>query len=334
MKKLFFLVGLAVMSIFYSSCDNELNLIAEQKDIPIVYAMLNRQDTAHFIRVEKAFVDATIPAPELAQDPNNLYYDNVQVQVRNNTTEEVYTFNRVDGADQGFPREDGPFVSSPNYLYKFKFPAGKTFGEGDDLELLLNRGDEFSEVTANTKVVSDVIIVTPQLTPTNSNIKMTTKFDVRSRFVESDAFIFDVYFIFHYQEKPISGTEWENKTVEWNIGKSLQGIGSNVSVTVARGAWLNFMANALEVDPDIVRVFQSIDIRVDAGGEDILKTVNLGRVNAGITSSQVTPTHTNLSEGLGIFTSRNSTIVAGFALHPDSRDSLRNSVATSPLQFQ
>lgn len=334
MKKILFLVGLVAMSIFYSSCDNELNLIAEQKDIPIVYAMLNRQDTAHFIRVEKAFVDPTIAAPVLAQDPDNLYYDNVQVQVRNNTTEEVYTFTRVDGANQGFPRKDGPFVSSPNYLYKFKFPAGQTFGDGNDLELLLNRGDEFEEVTAKTKVVSDIVIASPKLTPTNSNIRMTTRFDVRGRFVETDAFIFDIYFVFHYKEKLISETVWEDRTVEWNIGKSVEGNGPNVVVTVANGAWLNFMANALEVNTDVVRVFESIDIRIDGGGEDILKSVNLGRVNAGITSSQVTPNHTNLSEGLGIFTSRNSTTADGFALHPDSRDSLRNSVATAPLQFQ
>lgn len=339
MKKLLILFAIVGLSSLYSSCDNELNVIAEFEDIPVVYAMLNLNDTAHYIRVEKAFVDPTTAATELALDPSNLYYDNAQVQVKNLRTEETYTFTRVDGNNEGFPRDEGAFAQSPNYLYKYKPTGAEVLGNGGDaLQFILNRGDELEVVTAETRLVSDLNITKPEITPNVNTIRATSTFDIRTRFDLDDAFLFDVYVILNIKEKAIDGTEWVDKSLSWNIGRNLEpeanATSPNLVASVAKGAFLNYLASTLEADPNIVRTFSTLDIRVDAAGAELQRTVELGRVNSGITSSQVTPSYTNLSEGEGIFSSRNSAVSEGFFLHSDSRDSLRNSPTTAALQFQ
>ena len=50
-----FLVGFLVV-LFFSSCETDVVLEGEWKDIPVVYAFLSIQDTAHYVRVEKAFL--------------------------------------------------------------------------------------------------------------------------------------------------------------------------------------------------------------------------------------------------------------------------------------
>ena len=70
----------AISALLFTACDNELELIEDWKDIPIVYAILDPADTAHYIRVEKAFVDNEISGFELAGNPDSIYYENITVQ--------------------------------------------------------------------------------------------------------------------------------------------------------------------------------------------------------------------------------------------------------------
>ena len=41
---------------FIASCDNDLDIIAEWKDISVVYGILNAQDSVHYVKLNKAFL--------------------------------------------------------------------------------------------------------------------------------------------------------------------------------------------------------------------------------------------------------------------------------------
>ncbi|MCC7244082.1 MAG: hypothetical protein IT269_00265, partial [Saprospiraceae bacterium] len=56
MQKLLFLPLLALL---VASCSNDFDVAAPWKEIPVVYGLLSPQDTAHYIRIEKAFLDAS-----------------------------------------------------------------------------------------------------------------------------------------------------------------------------------------------------------------------------------------------------------------------------------
>ena len=73
---------LLVLVMGWSACSTEVNLEAEWKDIPIVYGFLNIQDTAHYVRVQKAFLEPGGDALEIAQNSDSIYYDEVTVVPR------------------------------------------------------------------------------------------------------------------------------------------------------------------------------------------------------------------------------------------------------------
>ena len=81
MVKFRLLVVFVVSVLFFSSCDNELKLLDEWKDIPVVYGVLSPNDTAHYIRVEKAFLDPEKSAFEVARIADSLYYPDEQIEV-------------------------------------------------------------------------------------------------------------------------------------------------------------------------------------------------------------------------------------------------------------
>ena len=72
MKKLLLL--LPVLALILSQCSNDFDVTADWKEIPVVYAFLNPKDSAHYIRVEKAFLDPETSAYTIADIADSLYY--------------------------------------------------------------------------------------------------------------------------------------------------------------------------------------------------------------------------------------------------------------------
>ncbi len=336
MKNLLGYIFLFGLGLFFSACDNELNQLADAKDIPVVYGVINRNDTAHYVRVEKVFVDPVIAPADLAKDPSFLYYDNIEVQLKVANTDQIYNLERVDGNNEGFPRKEGPFATSPNYLYKLKLPSGEKFGNGQNVELLITRGDELELVSSTTKIVSDIQVQSPKIGLSNT-IDLVATSRVTCTFEETDAFIFDIYLVLRYRERNVvEGGEWVNKTLDWNVGRDLtpESGKSNVTVNIPADGFLSYLASEIEVLPNVFRAFDGVDVKIDAGGSALEGSVNLSKVNGGLTSSQVTPVFNNIRNGTGLFSSKNQVISEGFILDADTRDSLRKSSITAPLQFQ
>src|SRR5688572_27152203 len=132
--------GLLTLSVILYSCDNELVVTDEWKDIPVVWGLLNASDTAHYIRVEKAFLDPTTSAFDIAQIPDSLYYDNASVSLRRISSGQVFPLQRVNGDLEGYPREEGIFAETPNYLYKIKANSINLM-PGELYEFILERGE-------------------------------------------------------------------------------------------------------------------------------------------------------------------------------------------------
>ncbi|MEL6639028.1 MAG: hypothetical protein AAFW73_26055 [Bacteroidota bacterium] len=332
------LLGLVVlMSVLFSACDNELELVTEWKDIPVVYGLIDRQDSVHLIRIEKAFIDPQNSALELAQIPDSLYYDNLTAQIKILRTEEVFTLERVNGDDEGFPREDGgAFATSPNFLYKLVLPGDRRFNSGERLQLILNRGDDLELVTAETSVASDLDLVSPNQN-LNRNIQFNTNFNAGWKFATEDTDIFDLSFILHYEERDVNESEWLPRTLTWDLARSIipdENSNGTQTRTIPGNDLFRFMGSNIDVVPGMIRRFVSVSVRVDGGGPEVRRYIEQGKVNTGITSSQVIPTYTNLSEGFGVFSSTNTVLVDGFILNTRSRDSLRIGQFTAPLNFQ
>ena len=78
-NSLFFFI--AFVTLMFSACETDFQLEGEWKDIPVVYAFLSEQDTAYYVRVEKAFLEPGGDATEIAQIPDSIYYKEEQISV-------------------------------------------------------------------------------------------------------------------------------------------------------------------------------------------------------------------------------------------------------------
>lgn len=314
----------------FASCDNELNIIEDYKDIPVVYGVLSSSDTAQYIRVERAFVDPETSALVLAQNPDSIYYPNIEVTIEGENGQ-VYQLEKVDGNLEGYIREEGAFAQSPNYLYKIRSNEIALIA-GNEYTLNLQRPGNNEAVTATTSLVGTSQILTPK-SSIGFNYVQPTKVRWRKG---ANARIFDIYIQLNYRERITnSSDDFEKKLITWKMASNIPSTSDEIEEFEKVGIdFYSFLAGNIEANEAIERRADDVTIILDSGGVEILELNRLNNANLGITSSQDIPVYTNLSEGRGIFSSKYSEKLNGIELKASTMDSLVNGVITHKLNFK
>jgi len=317
---LFILVGV-------SSCSEDFNTSSEFKDIPVVFGLLSVSDTAHYIRIERAFLAPGLNAFEVAKIPDSVYYNNLDVKLEDLTTGTLYTMREIDGNLDGYPRQDGPFVQSPNILYKITTNELPLVG-GRSYRLLINRGGELPLATSTTRVVDDFRIFGPL---EGSNFRFTELSTVRINWEKNNtSFFFDVDIDIRIREiNSVAGTNVVN-TYNWSlIRQSTQN-----QITFRGSQFFGFLSSlGLEESAAITRRIEGLDLNISAGGEEFFDFVNLILANSGITSTQEVPEYSNIQEGRGLFSSRIKKTAPNYGLTSESISELKTNPLTQGLNF-
>src|SRR5437899_1932520 len=97
MKKALLLIAIIVFAL--SACKQDFDITASYKEVPLVYGLLNQQDSAniHFVRIQKAFL-LQGSAYTAAGNPDSIYYtDSLLVQIKTEPTGAIYTLTKVNG---------------------------------------------------------------------------------------------------------------------------------------------------------------------------------------------------------------------------------------------
>jgi hypothetical protein len=308
-----------------SSCDNDFDLIEGNVDVPVIYGLLSAQDTAHYIRVEKAFVDENISGTALAQDPANLYYEDVEVQLTHIPSGQVFSLEKVDGNLEGYVREPGAFAQAPNTLYKIR-NSEINFVEEEEYQLSVNIPGE-ETITSSTFIIEPTFPSSPgaeaaeiaffedksiSFTWTPGNLSFLTSCKMNISYIEQ------------------VGSETEIKELEWNLFNNVD----TRTYRIDKNAFFTFLGNNIEADPQINRIFLNIDIYYYGGGEEIKDYLTVSNANLGITSSGDVPVYSNLSRGRGIFSSRSATVIENVQLTRDTEELLKTNPLTADLNFQ
>lgn len=325
--KLKFLALLGICSLL--ACDNDLDLTDDYKDIPVVYAIMSMPSSEQFIRIEKGFIDETTSALEIASNPDSLYYMNAAVSILENESGTVFPLTMVDGAEFNLPRDPGIFATDPNYLYKSESDFQPESGR--EYTLQIQRTGLDTIVTATTVMVGMPNIVRPSQSGAaslNFNYFQNTTLKWTG---DDNSGLYDIAFNINYRERNIiEGGAFENKSVRWTVRSNFDDETLELQGLQFYGA----VASLLEEDPELVRKFSSMDMIVAVGGVEVKDYVRIGQANSGLTSSQDIPVYTNLSEGRGIFSSRQESINTGIQLTAVTLDSLRNGMFTKHLGFE
>ena len=339
-----FIGFLLLISLF--ACDNDINIAADFQNIPVVFALVDAGEEVNYFRIERAFIDEDISPEILAQNPDSVFYGtNIQARVTNLRTDQTVILQRVNLEDEGIEREEGPFLTSPNIAYRLNTA---------DLDIQTNETLRFQLIGPNEQVLTEG---TTQVVgqheigsqPTNPlDIKYGRALSLTIRSDEQAAVFYDLRLIFNYTEESINNPGViENKSEVWLVESELprKTSSSTGGSTFQRQTTFNiedgrefyeFLAANIDADPNITRTFLGVDLQYDAGAVDLFNFINIGQANTGITSGQIIPSFTNLSnDAVGLFSSRITTRnIDSYGLRTEARDSLRDGVLTGPLNFQ
>lgn len=323
--------------LFLPSCSNEFELTAPYEDIAVVYGFVDKDDPVHYIRVEKAFIDPETSALEIAKNPDSLYYNDILVEIERVEKNETITLERVDGTQEGFPREEGIFATTPNILYRFALSDDNKLEGGEEIRLKVSRGDEKEPITATTSIIGDIEFQQgrPPQTDLSWRYGKNTTF---VWFAREGGELFDLVLNINIDElDPNDNTQFNKRTLEWVVQRNIRRAedGSQIRVDIDGVRFYQFLQSQLQDEPRVQRFLRSIDINVSAGGEELLTFLDITLANTGITSSQEIPTYTNLSgNAVGLFTSREKSTLEVLSLNRESRDSLKTGIYTKDLNFQ
>ena len=341
MKKLLFL--LPVLMLVMAACSNEFDVAAPWKEIPVAYAILSPRDTAHYVRVEKAFLDPETDALQIAQIADSLYYPENAITVHLQQVDggQLFQLHRVDGALEGYPRQDGIFAKQPNWLYKIS-ASELTLVPGKKYRLVIKRTDGQPDITAETTIPNDFRFVNPNqdLSPPFIAFTLPNTTNVEWR-CDVNSALFQIVFDIQYREENANGSLIRRDTLVWdapfalelnNLGGSanFRGVGQISPTDLYRF----LKANIDSVATPPFRYFEDISVTLVGGGKEIKDFQTVSAANLGITGAEVLPSYTNLSEGYGVFTSKNTLKLNGVKFTNPTVDSISNHALTRHLNFR
>lgn len=318
------------------SCSNEFELTENWKDITIIYGLLDASDTAQYIRIEKAFLDENTSALVMAQVADSFFYDNISVTLQAIPPAGAggggfFTLTRVDANLEGYPKEEGVFASSPNYVYKFDQDLKEDF----QYKIIVEKADGNDEVSAFTDIIGDFEITFPPQGFDELNFASNRDLQVRWR-KDDDAAFYDGIMRINYTEATTSTpNNVEAKSLDWVLFRNFPKDGeAGLNIHTIEGAsFYKFLQSNLEAG-NFIREFISADIYVYAGGVELNNYINAGKASSGITSAETLPIYTNINNGLGIFSTRYTQNVTNMTARQAMLDTLSAGPYTKDLGFK
>ena len=345
MKKL--LILLPFVALLIASCSNDFDVAAPWKEVPVVYAILSAKDTAQYVRIEKAFLDPQTSALEIAQISDSLYYpaEAISVYLERSSNSSKVLLTRVDGNLEGFPRRSGIFATQPNWLYKVKTPAGQGLAVGEKYRLVIKRADGKADITAETTIPAEFTFTIPNQAQTPPLINfLNTQATTISWRSDANAVYFNGTFTIRYREEAPNGTVLAHKSITWraftnqkNTGIPTGNMGQiSGKAEVLAEDFFRVLADSIPkaVNNDRYRYFEPSDLTLEGGGKEIDKYLSTASIASGITSAESIPTYTNISEGYGIFTAKNTSILKNIKIETKTVDSMNDNILTVGLNFR
>lgn len=331
MKKVFEII---IILLIVSSCETDFNIEASEKEIPIVYGVLNVTEPKQYIRVQRAFLSKDGKVSELSKDPNILYYSGGKAILTIPSTGRTILGKRINSEDIGLKRDSGFFAESPNILYEFDTKDWLVTAPSKVIFTFENES-LLKGVSAQIALVKDL-----QLREGVPSAPLNFGYD---RVItmgwnhSTETKLFDLIMRINYQEKSnkTNGIFLE-KSVDWFLKDNLE-VGSDPtkgSFSFKGIEFFKFLGNTLPISSDIQRNMKSIDILLTAGGIEFKEILNLNQANFGLTGSNNIPRYNNIVNGIGFLSSRMRVTRTDISLSSVTLDSLKFGVYTKALQFK
>jgi hypothetical protein len=297
-------IGVALIS-----CETDIEANAEYKDIPVVYGLLDVADTIHYIKVNKAF-SGDVNALDLAADATNYDYEagEIDVIVSNGSTD--YSLTRI----TNIPKDAGIFDNTTNVLYAFTEP---NLDVNSTYSLRIINNSLNKEITAETAIVGNATITDP--INTNQNLGFFNGTVATGVYLEKTFAIktgenmgrIEAKVIFNYLDvyTLASGLDSVERRVEMPLGEEiipLSASGVDLDWKIEGETFFQNIASAVPPMTSNLshRRLDNISLEFVIAGTDLSTFMAVSAPSN--TVNQDKPNYTNITNGIGIFSSRGS----------------------------
>jgi len=342
MLKRISIMTLAICTLILSSCSEKFKVAAPYKSITVAYGLMDMSDTAHYVRIEKAFLDENKSAITMAQNPDSSYFPQLSVTIRkvnNGVIVSNISLTRVDLANEGYPKDSGAFSKSVSYAYKFNDKLDPSYnyrlviynnasGETDSAETPIISSDPAVFRVPLFDNLSDTISIAKTTAGHNFNLLITPP---------PNTAIFQATMRFFYVDKStVDGSEKE-KYVDWIIGTETTDASKTVVIKTPNIEFYSFLRDAIGPPSfGIERYLDSMNLFITAATPTLYNYMLITEAqNSGLTSFEIKPNYTNMqgTNVLGLFTSR--VVIKYYRMHLDqeSLDSLEISPITQLINI-
>ncbi len=332
MKKLFFpLMALLAVGIL-PSCSEKFKVAAPYKNISVVYGLLDQADTAHYVRIQKAFLDDNKSAVTMAKEPDSNFYANITVVIKkidmyNQQVLGTIPLTRVDLTNEGYPKPAGVFFNTPNYAYKFKenldsimiyrlVITNNITGEKDSAEApVIN---DISAATFTAKLIDDTGVDSRQInfasssqTSTVPNLygSYTPPYNFKFENYTSPVAIVQSVLTFNWVDSNTSTGVKVAHSYDYDLGTTPFTSGTTFLYKPKKVDLVNGIYGGMGPAPQyIVRLIDRCDLSFYLGTYDLSTYMQVQALQGiGLTGNEIQATFTNIkgvNKAMGLFTSR------------------------------
>ncbi|MBK9636620.1 MAG: DUF4249 family protein [Bacteroidetes bacterium] len=320
--------ALIASCILFSSCENDLDILEEYKEIPIIYSLINPASTTHYVRVQKAFLGAG-NALLMAQESDSLYYDTAKVSVYL----EKLLFNSVINTYKFKPdytqfKAEGLFTDLNHYVFRLE---NVRLDPTAQYQLRFENIESGLVVTGKTRIIEPIYQKT--LSPTTRiNIAADDPYNIRFNSSKHGK-MYGLIMRIRYTETKKLTQAITTKYVDYRLSNltslNLNG-GQELSFLLNGKSIYQFLGSRIKEDTTVTR--RLIDFKSDfiftSATDDFY---NYLQINSPNNTVNFIPEFTNLSAGKGIFTCRLDTIIPDISFNDLSYDSLLNGSYTNHI---
>ena len=301
---------ISIISLFLGSCSNDLEINAPWKDVTVVFGLLNVDSSTHYIRISKAFLGEG-DALQFASQFDSLYYNpdllDVKVyRVYNDEVKDSFLCSVV----TDIAKDPGIFSNPSQIIYSFNASLTGTEKENSIYRLEVKSTQTGNVATAETKLVKPVAFSKPS--PINPNVPASALIDldptkstaIEWRTVENGK-MYELFIRFKYRE--VIGSDTIKKEVEINKGRFTYDnstVGDLIKESIENAEIFQAIHATIPVQSSVIRIADSLQFQINVAADDMTTYLNINQPSN--TVAQERPQYTNVTNGIGLFSSRNS----------------------------
>lgn len=334
MKKVNFIV-IAAFALF-SACSTDLSVIGDYKETMVIYGLLDQSQSKQYIKINKAFLGEG-SALAYAQVKDSTQYVNLLnvalKRIKNGVELSSYSLT----PDNTIPKNPGTFYApdQQNALYSVSTPSG-TLNSDSEYELIVTNSETGMTAGAKTSLIDDATFTSPAPTTPFFNfvLSQNNEYQYPIRWLTGkNARLYQLIIRLNYIDSTTTGNITQK--LDWVFPpQKTQGLagGESMKNDVLGQGLMQFIGNQIDDYPGLLsRTALQVDLLLIAGGDDLNTFIEVNKPSTSIVQEK--PEFTNITNGLGIFSSRYSKAPFSKQLGTASKDSLACGQYTQHLKF-